>query len=104
MSRPEISPRGASCGASIREPAMFCPDCGKPLSRPAPEPEPHVAAEAGAPAVANVTAQDSGKKLDRPADPVSKARTYGRGRDRLHPAPTATRGALGANLTRVPDI
>ena len=104
MPQPEISHRCASCGASIREPAMFCPDCGKPLSRPAPKPEPHVAAEAGAPAVANVTAQDSGKKLDPPADPVSKAGTYGKARDSLHRASTATRGALADNVKRVEKI
>ncbi len=104
MSQPEISHRCASCGASIREPAMFCPDCGKPLSRPAPEPEPQVATEAGAPAVANVTAQDSGKKLDPPADPVSKAGTYGKARDSLHRASTATRGALADNVKRVEKI
>src|SRR6266852_752177 len=101
MPQPEISHRCASCRASIREPAMFCPDCGKPLSRPAPEPEPHVAAEAGAPAVANVTAQDSGKKLD---PPVSKAGTYGKARDSLHRASTATRGALADNVKRVERI
>ncbi len=83
---------------------MFCPDCGKPFSRPAPEPEPQVAGEAGAPAVANVTAPDSGKKLDPPADPVSKARTYGKARDSLHRASTATRGALADNVKRVEKI
>ena len=34
--QPEISHRCASCGASIREPAMFCPECGKPLAPVAP--------------------------------------------------------------------
>jgi len=34
--QPEISHRCASCGASIREPAMFCPECGKPLAPAAP--------------------------------------------------------------------
>ena len=34
--QPEISPRCLSCGASYREPAMFCPECGKPLTRPGP--------------------------------------------------------------------
>ena len=104
MSQPEISHRCPYCGASIREPAMFCPDCGKPLSRPVPEPEPQVAAEVGAPAVANVTAQDSGKKLDPPAYPVSKAGTYGTARDSLHRASTATRGALADNVKRVEKI
>src|SRR5438046_683551 len=30
--QPEISQRCSSCGASIREPAMFCPECGHSLS------------------------------------------------------------------------
>jgi hypothetical protein len=30
--QPEISHRCASCGAALREPAMFCPECGKPLA------------------------------------------------------------------------
>jgi hypothetical protein len=34
--QPEISLRCASCGASVREPAMFCPECGKPLARSGP--------------------------------------------------------------------
>jgi predicted nucleic acid-binding Zn-ribbon protein len=100
--QPEISHRCASCGAAIREPAMFCPDCGKPLSEATPEPEPQVAAEA--PAIANVTAQDAGKKLDPPAAPVSKAGTYGKARDSLHRASTATREALADNVKRVEKI
>jgi zinc ribbon protein len=40
--QPEISHRCQSCGASIREPAMFCPECGKalaPASAASPSPE-----------------------------------------------------------------
>jgi predicted nucleic acid-binding Zn-ribbon protein len=102
--QPEISHRCASCGASMREPAMFCPDCGKPLSQPAGKPEPQPATEAPAPAVANVTAKDTGQKLDPPADPVSKAGTYGKARDSLHRASTATREALADNVKRVERI
>ena len=83
---------------------MFCPDCGKPLSKAAPEPQPQVVAEAGAPAVANVAARDSGKKSDPPADPVSRAGTYGKARDSLHRASTATREALADNVKRVEKI
>ncbi len=83
---------------------MFCPDCGKPLSEAAPELEPQIAAEAPAPAIANVTAQDSDKKLDPPADPVSRAGTYGKARDSLHRASTATREALADNVKRVEKI
>ncbi len=83
---------------------MFCPDCGKPLSEAPPEPEPQPAAEASAPAVANVTAQDAARKLDPPADPVSRAGTYGKARDSLHRASTATRVALADNVKRVEKI
>ena len=31
MSEPEISRRCAACGASIRDKAFFCPQCGRPL-------------------------------------------------------------------------
>jgi predicted nucleic acid-binding Zn-ribbon protein len=102
--QPEISHRCASCGATIREPAMFCPDCGKPLAKATPEPEPQTAAEAPAPAVTNAIADDSSKKLAVPADPVSKAGTYGKARDSLHRASTATREALADNVKRVEKI
>ena len=102
--QPEISHRCASCGASIREPAMFCPDCGKPLAETTPEPQPQVVAEAAGPEVANVTPQDSDKASDPPANPVSRAGTYGKARDSLHRASTATRGALADNVKRVEKI
>jgi len=102
--QPEISHRCASCGASIREPAMFCPDCGKPLAEATLEPEPQVVAEAKAPEVANVTAQDPGKKSDPTANHVSRAGTYGKARDSLHRASTATREALADNVKRVEKI
>jgi predicted nucleic acid-binding Zn-ribbon protein len=36
LMRPEILHRCASCGASIRDAAMFCPECGKPLAPVSP--------------------------------------------------------------------
>lgn len=30
--QPEISHRCTSCGVAVRDPAMFCPECGKPLA------------------------------------------------------------------------
>ncbi len=104
MSQPEISHRCTSCGASIREPAMFCPDCGKPLAQATPEPESPVVAEAAAPEAAKVTTHDPGKTSDPPANPVSKAGTYGKARDSLHRASTATREALADNVKRVEKI
>lgn len=31
MSEPEIARRCSSCGASVRQRAMFCPQCGHPI-------------------------------------------------------------------------
>ena len=39
MPEPEIARRCSSCGASIRELAFFCPQCGKELARQSPETE-----------------------------------------------------------------
>ncbi|HJS24958.1 MAG TPA: zinc-ribbon domain-containing protein [Pyrinomonadaceae bacterium] len=33
MSEPEIARRCSSCGASVRQRAMFCPQCGNPVSQ-----------------------------------------------------------------------
>ena len=33
MSEPEIARRCAACGASVRQSAMFCPQCGSPVSQ-----------------------------------------------------------------------
>jgi hypothetical protein len=35
MSEPEIARRCATCGASVRQHAMFCPQCGDPIPQPA---------------------------------------------------------------------
>ena len=45
--QPEISKRCLSCGASVRAQAMFCPECGQPLSQ-AGNLEKTVASDAGA--------------------------------------------------------
>ena len=36
MSEPEIARRCSSCGASVRQRAVFCPQCGSPISEPQP--------------------------------------------------------------------
>ena len=51
-----------------------------------------------------MTAQDSGKTSDPPANPASRAGTYGKARDSLHRASTATREALADNVKRVEKI
>ena len=46
MSEPEIDRRCVSCGVSVRQHAMFCPQCGNPIPQtpaivePAPAPPP----------------------------------------------------------------
>src|SRR5215203_6033308 len=37
MSDPEISRRCTACGLSVRERAMFCPQCGNPVSSQPPD-------------------------------------------------------------------
>ena len=36
MSEPEIARRCSSCGASVRQRAMFCPQCGNPIPQSHP--------------------------------------------------------------------
>jgi len=36
MSEPEIARRCTTCGASVRQRAMFCPQCGNPIPEPQP--------------------------------------------------------------------
>ena len=36
MSEPEIDRRCISCGVSVRQHAMFCPQCGNPIPQAAP--------------------------------------------------------------------
>ena len=36
MSEPEIARRCITCGASVRQHAMFCPQCGNPIGQAAP--------------------------------------------------------------------
>ena len=36
MSEPEIARRCSACGASVRQRAMFCPQCGNPIDEAPP--------------------------------------------------------------------
>ena len=57
MSQPEISHRCESCGASIREQAMFCPECGHALTQPSAASKPPKDEEKPKAAVANNEAE-----------------------------------------------
>lgn len=70
--QPEISHRCTSCGVSIREPAMFCPECGKPLAPVAPIA--NTSPDAEHPAVAEIPAlavTSSAELVESGQDPLA---------------------------------
>lgn len=100
---PEILHRCDSCGAAIREAAMFCPECGQPLNATQPEPPAAVAESAKpveapkkepAPAVAET------RKASGPERHGARERT----RETLHRASTAARGAIDLPVKQVEKI
>jgi zinc-ribbon domain len=125
--QPEISLRCSSCGAAVREPAMFCPECGKPLATAATGTEPvaEVAEIAATPATnAEPLAANKAQTSPRPDESIAAATdpepganqaiqpdetgaqpgARGRTRKTLHRASTAARGAIGDNVKRVEKI
>lgn len=120
--QPEISTRCLSCGAAVREPAMFCPECGKPLT-PVASPA-RLSATAGKPAQPGADTKTEGvadqevqtppapavaaeperapNKSDKPAEASHSARE--RTRERLQRASTVARGAFEDNVKRVEKI
>jgi hypothetical protein len=102
--QPEISLRCSSCGAAVREPAMFCPECGKPLATASAGSE--VAAEMSPPAIAvdgaAPKAEPAASKGDHPDQGPHGARE--RTMAGLHRASTVARGALEDNVKRVEKI
>jgi hypothetical protein len=122
--QPEISTRCSSCGAAVRAPAIFCPECGKPMtpaSRPA---EPPAAAEIPVPALTPATqaeqaqstpetarlsgpaadGETTANKTDKPAEPAPPHGARERTRERLQRASSVARGALEDNVKRVEKI
>ena len=131
MSQPEILNRCSSCGAAVREPAMFCPECGKPLATAATRTEPTAETSAAvlAPAInseAVAAAKDQTtpapfqtvtiatepetieNKPKHPGESDSQQAARGRTRERLQRASSAARGAargaLEDNVKRVEKI
>jgi hypothetical protein len=118
--QPEISHRCSSCGASLREPAMFCPECGQPQTTAPTVTEPAAidaagtaaelvaAEEAETPTPSEVVAAaaDSKPIADEPPanEPGSHPGARERTKERLHRASTAARGAIGDNVKRVEKI
>ena len=127
--QPEILHRCESCGATIREAAMFCPECGKPLAvAKQEEPDLHDKASAGpsidgvastaeqsmpvsstedhAADADQVVAADSAKANSEPAKAANSERQGARERTRetLHRASTAARGAIERPVKQVEKI
>ena len=122
MSVPEISHRCPSCGVSIRdfgERVLFCPECGKAMTRPAPE----TANEENSPPRIEKTGTDnpaqavtSSKKVTSANAPVAEdGRTKKRvvddrlrarelTRETLHRASSIAREAIEDNVKRVEKI
>src|SRR5256884_2903035 len=120
---PEILHRCESCGAIIREAAMFCPECGKPLAVTKPE-EPDLNDEASAgpstAAAASTSEQsmpssgvenhaanaDQAKADSEPVKAATSERHGARERTRetLHRASTAARGAIERPVKQVEKI
>jgi hypothetical protein len=116
MPEPEISRRCPSCGASVRGHALFCPQCGEPLTQ---SNEVAKATEDGGAAPAlNVNKQDAqgstaevtagqktaesqGRKSDSPPNrdvAGSPAPATGKARKQIQRARTAARDALEDNV------
>jgi len=124
MSQPEILVRCSSCGAAVREPAMFCPECGKAMATAATRTEsPAAQVSAAAPAnssdhaAENPTATSRVENVAVEIDPEAIANksaqpdeldshqgARARTRERLHRASNAARGALEDNVKRVEKI
>ncbi len=120
--QPEISARCSSCGAAVRDPAMFCPECGKPmtsnsaeLSAAAEEPAkavPNLHTEGGADrevqiSSARAVAAEPAKAentSDIPAESGSAHGARDRTRERLQRASSAARGAFEDNVKRAGKI
>jgi predicted nucleic acid-binding Zn-ribbon protein len=145
--QPEISHRCESCGASIREQAMFCPECGQALTQPSTDskapkdeatPKPAAADNERAMLLGTANAADKtsaatvvetaavstdkspatdvgpaptanefgapSQNLSATTPAVARHGTYGKAREGLHRASTATREALADNVKRVEKI
>jgi hypothetical protein len=71
MTEPEIARRCPSCGASIRQLAFFCPQCGKQLSQQKPETAQSTTSVVTAPLV-DIPSADvaSAKDAANPSEPM----------------------------------
>ena len=122
--QPEILNRCQSCGATIRDPEMFCPECGKALAETnqsaTTEPEPAISGapesdkvkrlepsdEAVDSAELDSSKPDGNKRRPRVIRPDDGLRHTAREKTRetLHRASNVARGAIEDNVKRVEKI
>ena len=98
MSEPEIARRCRNCGASIREVALFCPQCGNAQPQPqtrAAEPAPDTTSKSTAP-LEESEVESPQKSM---SDTIAIEKPEG-------PAKTSTsvRGAVGEKVQRVATL
>lgn len=121
MSKPEIARRCSVCGASIRDAAFFCPQCGEHLADQNPEEKPTVSVVT-TPLVELSDERDEAKENDPPAesdaqqsqpsesgDPISQETavdkaSVGKVRDKFQRATTLARGVEGDVKHRVQKV
>ena len=122
---PEISHRCPSCGASVREAdALFCPECGKPLSKSAQHSAPAEADKAASSASdsGDVNVQEESKQQSeqkatasdtiakggaQDSAPATAGHPHGiadKTRETLHRASAAARGVIEDEVKRVERI
>src|SRR4051812_34667497 len=90
MSEPEIARRCSSCGISVRQSAVFCPQCGNPIAKQQTTTEvSHTAATQALRAVTN--AEDSA-----PIPPAASTQA-------IHPPPAHSHSALTGVADNVRD-
>ena len=90
MSEPEIARRCSSCGLTVRQSAMFCPQCGNPIAKQQATTE--VAHTAPTQALRTVTTADDSPPSPPAASPQA-----------IHPPPTQSHSALTGVADNVRD-
>jgi len=99
MFKPEIARRCPVCGASIREAAFFCPQCGEELAQQKPEESPTTSVIT-TPLTELSPAQDETKPEDQP--PPSEAEEPAAMTGASKPTPDATKPIQETTTSKTP--